>query len=125
MKNLDKKIERIRANQEKLKVELEQLEAQKQLNQLGVEHPDVLAIYRQIEELAVKIKTNPKKVLSVLSAKQKGSFVPREKKEVAIKYRDTAPGCENNTWSGRGLMPLWLKRYEAAGRSRADFLIKA
>ena len=50
----------------------------------------------------------------------------REKtsKPVTPKYRDSAPGNESNVWSGRGLPPLWIKRYEAVGRSRDEFLIR-
>jgi DNA-binding protein H-NS len=75
-----------------------------------------------VEATAEKLKTTPQKILAVIYGKTVSK--PRESKPVLIKYRDTAPGCDNNTWSGRGLAPLWLKRYEAAGRNRTEFLIK-
>ncbi len=39
---------------------------------------------------------------------------------VKPKYRDPASGA---TWSGRGVMPKWLKAQIEAGRAKEDFLI--
>lgn len=39
---------------------------------------------------------------------------------VRPKYRDPASG---RTWSGRGLMPVWLRNATDAGKSKDDFLI--
>jgi DNA-binding protein H-NS len=39
---------------------------------------------------------------------------------VKAKYRDPATG---KTWSGRGVMPKWLKAEMDAGRAKDDFLI--
>lgn len=75
-----------------------------------------------VEDTAEKLKTTPKKILAVIFGKTVSK--PRESKPALIKYRDTAPGCDKNTWSGLGLAPLWLKRYEAAGLSRTEFLIR-
>lgn len=42
--------------------------------------------------------------------------------EVKPKYRDPASG---KTWTGRGVMPKWMKTAVEAGRSRDEFLIDA
>lgn len=46
----------------------------------------------------------------------------REDKRAAVKpkYRDPATG---KTWTGRGVMPKWMKEAVEAGRSRDEFLI--
>jgi DNA-binding protein H-NS len=45
-----------------------------------------------------------------------------EKKPVAPKYRD--PDNPNNTWSGRGKHPVWLREALAAGKTLESFAIK-
>ena len=40
--------------------------------------------------------------------------------KVAAKYR----GADGQTWSGRGLMPRWLKALVTDGHSREEFLVK-
>jgi DNA-binding protein H-NS len=44
----------------------------------------------------------------------------KARKPVAIKYRNAAT---NETWTGRGKPPTWLKAQEAAGRKREEFLV--
>ena len=39
--------------------------------------------------------------------------------KVAAKYR----GTDGQSWSGRGLMPRWLKTLVAEGRNKEDFLV--
>ena len=39
--------------------------------------------------------------------------------KVAAKYR----GAEGQSWSGRGLMPRWLKALVAEGRTKEEFLV--
>jgi DNA-binding protein H-NS len=39
---------------------------------------------------------------------------------VRPKYRDPASG---KTWSGRGVMPVWMKTAIDAGRAKEEFLI--
>ena len=39
--------------------------------------------------------------------------------KVAAKYR----GAEGQSWSGRGLMPRWLKTLVAEGRTKEEFLV--
>ncbi len=42
------------------------------------------------------------------------------RKPVAVKYRHSET---NETWTGRGKPPTWLKAQEAAGRKREEFLV--
>ena len=44
----------------------------------------------------------------------------KSRKPVAVKYRNAAT---NETWTGRGKAPTWLKVQEAAGRKREEFLV--
>ena len=44
----------------------------------------------------------------------------KKKFTVAPKYRDEA----GNTWSGRGLQPVWLRTAIAGGKKLEDFAIK-
>jgi DNA-binding protein H-NS len=41
--------------------------------------------------------------------------------KVAIKYRD--PENHNNTWTGRGVMPVWMRNQIESGRDRSEFLV--
>ena len=41
-------------------------------------------------------------------------------RKAAAKFRDPKT---KTTWSGRGMTPLWLKAYEAEGKSRDQFAI--
>lgn len=42
------------------------------------------------------------------------------KRKVAAKYRNAATG---ESWSGRGIMPKWLERSLAEGKTREDFAV--
>jgi DNA-binding protein H-NS len=53
--------------------------------------------------------------------KTKAFEVGKERKPVAIKYRNGETG---ETWSGRGKPPRWLAAAEAAGRKREEFAVK-
>ncbi len=44
----------------------------------------------------------------------------KTRKPVAVKYRNSET---NETWTGRGKPPTWLKAQEAAGRKREEFLL--
>lgn len=123
-KAIDSKLAKLAAKQAELQQQIAALEAQKKLAVIDITHPDLNQLQQLVEQTAEKLKTTPKKIVAILSAHAKGNSGSAKVAKVAvIKYRDTAPGNENNTWSGRGLAPLWLKRYEAAGRSRNDFLV--
>lgn len=43
----------------------------------------------------------------------------RKGNKVAIKYRD--PNNSENTWTGRGVMPRWLRDLLNSGRDRSEF----
>lgn len=45
----------------------------------------------------------------------------REVKKVAPKYRN--PDNAEITWTGRGVMPLWMRALTDSGRDRSEFLI--
>jgi DNA-binding protein H-NS len=44
----------------------------------------------------------------------------RKGKKAPAKFRDPETG---NSWSGRGLTPVWLRDYETAGGNRADLAV--
>ncbi len=54
----------------------------------------------------------------------KNEPVSRSDKRAAVKpkYRDPASG---KTWTGRGVMPKWMKAAVETGRSRDEFLIQS
>lgn len=43
----------------------------------------------------------------------------RKGNKVAIKYRD--PNNAEHTWTGRGVMPIWLRELLNSGRDRSEF----
>lgn len=66
-----------------------------------------------IRDLVNQYGITSDQVFSRASTKQVGeaNAAPKIKKPVAIKYRSRD---ELNTWTGRGLKPLWLKGLSAA-----------
>lgn len=50
--------------------------------------------------------------------KAKPTRKTRKPSKVSAKYRDPDSG---KTWSGRGMVPVWLRELEKAGRKRAEF----
>jgi DNA-binding protein H-NS len=56
------------------------------------------------------------------AAPAKPATASRDDKRAAVKpkYQDPASG---KTWTGRGVMPKWMKAAVEAGRSRDEFLI--
>jgi DNA-binding protein H-NS len=45
----------------------------------------------------------------------------KARKPVAVKYRNLET---NETWTGRGKAPRWMKVQEAGGRKREEFLVR-
>lgn len=45
----------------------------------------------------------------------------RKGAKVAPKYRN--PGDKNESWTGRGVMPRWMRALTESGRDRSEFLI--
>jgi DNA-binding protein H-NS len=130
MANIDTKMQKIQQKLALMQAELQALENQKKATQVNKETPWIADIIDFIQtSLAENHQKTPAGLMNVLIAEfgtGKATRSVREKtnKPVSPKYRDTAPGNESNVWSGRGLPPLWIKRYEAVGRSREEFLIK-
>lgn len=46
---------------------------------------------------------------------------PAERQKVAVKYRD--PSNAENSWTGRGMTPRWLREKIEAGAKLEDFLV--
>lgn len=130
MANIDSKMQKIQQKLAQMQAELLALENQKKASQVNRNTPWVADIIDFIQtSLTDHQQKNAANLMKVLIAEfgaGKVTRAPREKssKPVSPKYRDTAPGNESNVWSGRGLPPLWIKRYEAVGRNRNEFLIR-
>lgn len=132
MATIDKKMQRLQAKLAKMQTELLALEKQKETINITSETPWVNELMHHIHQLLNKHQQKNSHALMRILIKEFGNGRQTQSsgksqqttRSVAPKYRDTAPGQENNTWSGRGLAPLWLQRYEAAGRHREEFLIR-
>jgi DNA-binding protein H-NS len=72
---------------------------------------DVIA---QIKELAASIDVT----VEIIEEKKP---VRKTANKVAIKYRD--PNNHENTWTGRGVMPRWLRHLLESGHDRSEFLV--
>lgn len=127
MASIDNKMQKLQKKLIEMQAELNALENQKKAEQITKETEWVHSLIQDIN--IILEKNNQKspaalmKILIETFGNGKGTQVKLDKKPLPIKYRDTAPGCEHNTWSGRGLAPLWIKRYEAVGRKKEEFLI--
>jgi len=118
----DKKIDKLKQKQLELDQMIADLEEARKASSLEAENPKIKELFKQVEEVAASFKVPAKKIIQLLGNYAKTTEDP---KATVVKYRDTASGCGNNTWSGRGLPPLWIKRYEAAGHNRQNFLVKS
>ena len=76
------------------------------------------ALEKRMAELA-KYASKPVPVSSRSTKKKisKKTTKKRKTKKAPIKFHDPKTG---NSWSGRGLTPVWLRDYEANGGKRAD-----
>ncbi len=109
----------IQAQIEKLKKQEQQIKAkdfaktvqdiQEKMQAFGITLKDL-----QLPKSARRVGTQkaPAKKPGKAASRSTGSKVP-------AKYR----GVEGQSWSGRGLMPLWLRGLIAEGRSREEFLV--
>lgn len=79
-------------------------ETRKKADALGISLKDILA-----DGASVSPKGRKKKADT------------QEGRKVAVKYRD--PENAENTWTGRGMTPRWLKEKLDAGAKTDDFLI--
>lgn len=131
MATIDTKMQKIQQKLAQMQAELISLENQKKANEVNKETPWVQEIIQNIQHaLTNNHQKNANALMKLLIAEfgsgknTRTSGQKKSSKPIAPKYRDTAPGNENNVWSGRGLAPLWIKRYEAVGRQREEFLIR-
>lgn len=82
---------------------------------------------KQIVEIMQRLDLTPADVANVTRGNKpskRPQAPPRSTKGAKIppKYRDAESG---NQWTGRGLMPQWLKQKIEEGKSLEDFLIQA
>lgn len=129
MANIDNKMQKIQQKLAQMQAELQALEKQKKAHFVSKETPWVAEVINDIRHALTENQQKTPAALMKLLIEEFGSGKSAKtrtasSKPVSPKYRDTAPGNENNVWSGRGLPPLWIKRYEAVGRQRSEFLIK-
>lgn len=71
-------------------------------------------VIAQIKELAASIEVN----VDIQETEKKSS---RKGTKAAIKYRH--PDDAEKTWTGRGVMPKWMRALLDAGRSREEFQV--
>jgi len=80
-------------------------------------------VNRLIEQFEIKadeIVFGPKARGTSVKATKRARPKARKRAKVAPKYR--GPG--GATWTGRGLMPIWLRDAVKKGKKKDDFLIK-
>ncbi|MCF7971488.1 MAG: H-NS histone family protein [Methylococcaceae bacterium] len=71
-------------------------------------------VYAQIRALAASVGAT----VEIFDTKEK---TVRKNGKVAPKYRN--PDDADITWTGRGVMPKWMRALLEAGRDKSDFLI--
>ncbi len=120
--SIDRRMMKLAEKMRKLQQTMAELESQKT--------PKLTVTSDEIRDLAAKVKAVSNStgenvsMIASLVAKAVGAKIGGRRGpsgSVAPKYAD--PVHPDNTWSGRGIPPLWLQRYEASGRSRTEFLI--
>ena len=72
------------------------------------------AVYAQIKELAASVGAT----VDIYESDKKQ---PRKVVKVAPKYRN--PDNAEMTWTGRGVMPVWMRTLTESGRDKSEFLI--
>lgn len=73
------------------------------------------------EALGIPLKDLISEAAGKTEASPRRKPATTEKRKVAVKYCD--PGNQENTWTGRGMMPRWLRAKIDAGAKLEDFLI--
>lgn len=85
----------------------------------------VIEIQEKMQAFGITIsdlKTPSKGVPKGKKVKAAGKSAPKKKaasKDVPIKYK----GPNGEAWTGRGLMPKWMKAQLEQGKAREDFLL--
>lgn len=72
----------------------------------------------EIQKIASDVGMSIEELLGLQAAKK----APKEKKVVAVKYRN--PKDHTQTWSGRGKCPRWLQEILNQGGKLENFLVK-
>lgn len=75
----------------------------------------------EIQKIASDVGMSVEELLG-LQAGKTAKKAPKEKKTVAIKYRN--PKDHTQTWSGRGKCPRWLQEILDQGGKMENFLVK-
>ncbi|MGB3627499.1 MAG: H-NS histone family protein, partial [Henriciella sp.] len=76
------------------------------------------AAEKEMKELEARLE----ELRPLAESKGNASSSTKERRtKVKPKFKDPKTG---NTWSGRGLTPVWLREYEARGQSREEFAIR-
>ncbi len=119
---LDKKLNKLSEKMAQLRQEMAAIEAQKSAK-LSIESEEIQAIVKNIHALAQKNNENVTTITALIQKATRGdkTTVVKKTSTLAPKYRD--PMEYNNTWTGRGIAPLWLQRYLSNGKSKEEFLI--
>ena len=73
------------------------------------------------EALGIPLKDLLSEAAGKTEASPRKKSTATEKRKVAVKYRD--PENQENAWTGRGMMPRWLRAKIDAGAKLEDFLI--
>jgi DNA-binding protein H-NS len=122
---IDKKLNKLSEKLAQLQQEMQALEAQKNAK-LSIDSEEIQSIVNSIESLA---KKNNERFSTIAALVQKACRTEtttetsiKKQSTLAPKYRD--PMEYNNTWTGRGIAPLWLQRYISNGRNKNEFLIQ-
>jgi DNA-binding protein H-NS len=77
---------------------------------------------RQVDETAAALGISVSELLGLdKSSKRNASGAPKTTAKVAPKYRNTANS--EQTWTGRGQKPVWLREAIEKGAKQEDFLI--
>ena len=73
------------------------------------------------KEVIVQIKALADSVGVTVEIHETGKKQKRIGAKVAPKYRN--PDDANQTWTGRGMTPKWMRALNESGRDKTDFLI--
>jgi DNA-binding protein H-NS len=99
---------------ERLIGEIEKLK--KQASKIGKQRAKAISTVKKL----IRKHTLTAADIGLKGAARLARRVARRTKRIAPKYR----GPAGETWTGRGLMPRWLKDTIKKGKKREDFLIK-
>ena len=86
---------------------------------VGITSNNIAYLKRELEKPAPAAREDPA-TTNAAAGPAGGNDRPKAQQEGTAKYRDPAT---NETWSGRGRMPNWLKRKQEAGEDIEEYLI--